>query len=100
MKITIQNIRKSISRFHYYMAVTMLFSIGFNVYVHHPNYNGVLGGVLFQFLGSMILGYGVSQFKAKYKANDWKKIWLGIYVFMVAISILTIILGVFPDIQD
>ncbi|MBI9060031.1 MAG: hypothetical protein JEZ01_19855 [Labilibaculum sp.] len=97
MITTLQDIRKSISRFHYYMALTMLFSIGFNVYVHHSNYNGVLGGMLFQFLGSMILGFVVSTFKAKYKQNDWKKMWLGIYVFMVASSILTIILGIFPD---
>lgn len=92
----LESIRQSISRLHYYIALTTLFSIGFNVYVNHPNYNGVLGGVLFQFLGSMILGYVTSQFKAKYKKNDWRKMWLGIYVFMVVTSILTLLLGVYP----
>jgi len=99
MKI-LQNIRQSISKLHYYIALTMLFSIGFNIYVNHPNYNNVFGGVLFQFLGSMILGYGASQFKAKYKENDWKKIWLGIYIFMVVTSILAVVLGVFPETKN
>lgn len=94
---TLQNIRQSISRLHYYIALTMLFSIGFNIYVNHPNYNIVFGGVAFQFFGSMVLGFVASSFMAKYKVNDWRKIWLGIYVFMVATSILSVILGIYPE---
>lgn len=74
----------------------MLFSIGFNVAVNHPNYNAAFRGVLFQFLASMIIGYVASQFKAKYKKTDWQKIWLGVYVFMFITSILTLVIGIFP----
>jgi len=64
--------------------------------VNDNNYVGIVSGVISQFFGSLLLGYVASQFRAKYKENDWRKLWLGIYVFMVFSSIMILILGIYP----
>jgi cytochrome bd-type quinol oxidase subunit 2 len=86
----------SVRRFDIYIGITLLVSIGLNWYTNGPYLNFIIGGVLFQFLASLILGYVFSQFRAKYKKNDWRKIWLTIYVFMVSSSIILVILGLYP----
>ncbi|WP_088656276.1 hypothetical protein [Geofilum rhodophaeum] len=93
----LQDIYKKTSEFSVRLAITLLCSAGLYLYVNLPNLEKVIGGVVFQFLASMIFGYVISQFAAFYKKNDWKKIWLIIYQLIVAISILAAILGIIPS---
>lgn len=86
---TILNFYKSTSRNSLYIAGTFVLSTVISVYANYPDYNKIFGSVFFQLLGSAILGFVVSQFIKFYKKNDWRKIWLIIYVFMVVLNILT-----------
>ena len=92
-----QDIYKSTRKISVRISITLLFSTGFYLYINLPDYGKVAGGVIFQFLASMILGYVVSQFLAFYKKNDWRKIWIRIYEIIVGISILAAILGIIPS---
>ena len=67
------------------------------MYVNLQDYEKVIGGVIFQFLASMILGYVISQFVTFYRKNNWEKIWLRVYQFIVTLSILAAILGFIPS---
>ena len=93
----LQDIYKSRSKFCIQVLITLMCSVGFYLYVNLQDYEKVIGGVIFQFLASMILGYIISQFVAFYRKNNWKKIWLRIYQFIVTLSILAAILGIIPS---
>ncbi|WP_430816579.1 hypothetical protein [Carboxylicivirga sp. RSCT41] len=94
------NIYKSTSRLNLQIGIIFLASLGLQLYVKAPDFNAVFGGIIFQFLGSAILGYVISQFIAFYKKNDWRKIWLKIYLLMVALFYLTVILGIYPSVNN
>ncbi len=51
----------------------------------------MFAAIVAQFIGSLILGYVISMFIAKYKKNDWKKIWLKTYIVMVVIILISLV---------
>ncbi len=83
--------RKIINKFNIWLCGTILSSIGLNLFAHIPNYNKVISGIVFELFGSLTLGYVISMFIAKYKKNDWKTIWLRVYIFFLVINLITLI---------
>lgn len=74
---------------YFIVALTFIISIVFHIVLRGVSLNKAFGGILFQLLGSAILGYVVSMFVAKYKKNDWVKYWQFFYVFMVIGSLIS-----------
>ncbi len=80
-----------LNRLNLWIVGTMLFSVCMNFYLHYPDYNKMFAAIVAQFIGSLILGYVISMFIAKYKKNDWKKIWLKTYIVMVVIILISLV---------
>jgi hypothetical protein len=75
------------------IGVIFIISVVFNFFINESDFTTGSFATLSQFFGSMVLGYVVSMFVAKYKVNDWRKYWSVFYGFMVGISILSYVLN-------
>lgn len=81
---------------YFFIAVVFLISFIFNIFIRDVEINVAFGAILFQFLGSMLLGYVISMFVAKYKKNDWIRYWKIMYAVMVIVSLLAHFLDFMP----
>jgi|GEM_PF-2994154 len=78
------------------IIIVLVVSTIFNAFIRDVNIDIAFSAILFQFLGSLLLGYGISMFVAKYKENDWVKYWKVMYVIMVGLSLLVYFLNFLP----
>ncbi|MDQ2178401.1 hypothetical protein [Marinifilum sp. D714] len=78
------------------IIIVLVVSTIFNAFFRDVMIDIAFSAILFQFLGSLLLGYVISMFVAKYKENDWVKYWKVMYVVMVAISLLVHYLNFLP----
>ena len=78
------------------IIILLIISSVFNIFVRDVQIGVAFSAILFQFLGSLILGYVISMFIAKYKENDWIKYWKIMYSIMVIINILAYFLNFMP----
>lgn len=81
---------------YFFITVVFLISSIYNIFIRDVAINIAFGAILFQFFGSMILGYVVSMFVSKYKENNWTRYWKIIYVAMVIINLIAYFLDFMP----
>lgn len=81
---------------YFFISVVLLISSIFNIFIRDVNMNIAFGAILFQFLGSMLLGYVISMLVAKYKVNDWMRFWRIVYATMVILNIVVYFLDFMP----
>lgn len=74
------------------IIVTFLISSIFHIFFRNVGFDIAMGAILFQLLGSMVLGFVISMFVAKYKKNSWMRYWKIMYVLMVSVNLLVFIL--------
>lgn len=79
-----------------FIMIVFLVSSIFNIFIRDVDVNIAFGAILFQFFGSMVLGYGISMFIAKYRKNDWTRYWKIMYAVMVIINLLVYFLDFMP----
>lgn len=74
-----------------YTLIIFLFVVSstFNLFFRDVSIDIAFGAILFQFLASLVLGYVISMFVAKYRNNDWVKYWKIMYLVMISINIFT-----------
>lgn len=84
------------------IIVVFVSSIGFNLYVNKFAIQGAVGGIIFQLLGSFIIGTVFTSFLntvgriMRRKEFYWLNSWLILYILMVGLSIITVIFGLYP----
>jgi len=78
------------------IGVIFMISIVFNFFIKESDFRVAFFSVISQFFGSMVLGYVVSMFAAKYQVNDWRKIWSIFYGVMVVVTVLSYVLNFVP----
>ncbi len=78
------------------IGVIFIISVVFNFFINESDFTTAFFSVISPFFGSMVLGYVVSMFVAKYQVNDWRKFWSVFYGFLVGVSILSYALNFVP----
>lgn len=78
------------------IIVLLVTSSMFNIFIRNVKINISFSAILFQFLGSLLLGYVISMFVAKYRENDWVRYWKVMYALMVIVSMLAHFLDFMP----
>lgn len=78
----------------YYILLLLIISIVFNFFIRDLSFNNSVTNVIFQFVVSMFVGFGISKFKKDIE-KYWLKSWLFIYVFVVVVSVVTYYLDIY-----
>lgn len=82
-----------------YALIILAFSISsiFNIFLRGVSFEIALSNMIFQFGGSMILGFVTSLYVARFKEIDWVRYWSYFYIVMVLAHTIAHYLGILPE---
>ena len=97
-KMSFSKVLNFISKKRQIFIVVFICSIGFNLYVNKFDFRQSIPNIFFQFFGSLILSFVFTSFLniGREKSLNWLKSWLIVYILMVGLSLIMLILGIYP----
>ena len=79
------------------IILAFLISSIFNIIFRGVTFDIALSNIVFQFGGSMVLGFVTSMYVARFKENNWVRYWSIYYIAIVLLYMLVHYLGIIPE---